>query len=210
MPWDEGVVVLQEGYNALGKLIEVRPAIVVHDSPSLLALYFAAGSTYLSGDFMGGRRRYERSLEERIAVYLDLGPLEFEELSNHRHVLSLLPAGARHAIWLFWTEHWRHTDWFVNLQAPYARAAGSIQIVDHYLDIQIAPDLSWRWKDVDEFEGMCQAGAFSAAEREVIWNEARTVASAIDARTAPFDGEWPSWRPPLDWRPPRINDFWRA
>ncbi|MBE0609464.1 MAG: YgaC family protein [Dehalococcoidia bacterium] len=205
--WQPGDIVLQEGYNAATrKLIEVRPATVVEDSSRALVLYFAAGSTYLSGDFMHGSRRYERSIEERVQVYLDPSPLAMDERVNAgRHVLSIVPPDAMHATWFFWDFDWNVTHVFVNLQDPYRRRARSIEIVDVYLDIAATPDLLWRWKDVDEFEALCAHGVFSPERRESIWAEARRLGDQIDRRDWPFDGSWDAWRPPYHWAIPQIR-----
>jgi hypothetical protein len=200
--------VLQYGYNAAtGKLIEVRPATVVEDSERALVLYFAAGSSYLNGDFMLGRARYERTLEERVAVFLDPAPLDYEEREVRRHVVSILPPGAMHAVWYFWDRAWQPTECFVNLQAPYERRGQEIAITDYYLDIAMTADLSWRWKDVDEFEAMCQHGAFDATRREATWEEARRVAASIDAREWPFSEPWPRQLIDEAWPVPRIGSF---
>jgi hypothetical protein len=194
--WDAGQAVVQEGYNAAThKLIEVRPATVVEDSDRALVLYFAAGATYQSGDFMHGSRRYDRTLEERVAVYLDPTPLTFDERINPRHVVSILPPQAMHAIWIFWDRDWQLTNWYVNLQYPYVRAGGAIRIIDCYLDIAATPSLTWTLKDEDEFEAMCAHGPFTSNERDAIWAEAKRLAANIDARAWPFDGSWDTWRP---------------
>jgi hypothetical protein len=73
--WKPGTVVVQEGVNPRGKLIEVRPAIVTEDSDRCLALFFPAGSTWLNGDWMNGRSRYNLSLEERVREFSSTEPL---------------------------------------------------------------------------------------------------------------------------------------
>jgi hypothetical protein len=209
--WRPGDVIAQEGYNAAtNKLIEVRPATVIEDSVRALVLYFPAGSTFLSGDSMLGSRRYERSLDERVAVFLDPAPLDYSARVSPRHVLSLLPTDAMHAVWFFWDAAWNPTHCFVNLQARYVRGSHAIQVTDYYLDIAASTSLDWRWKDVDEFEAMCAAGAFTSAERAVIWAEAGRVAAAIDARAWPFDDPWPRHLVRPEWPMAVLHERYRA
>jgi uncharacterized protein len=209
--WSLGSVVLQEGWSPVagGKLIEVRPAIVVDDNERYLALYFPFGTTYLSGDTIPGRGRYALSLEERTQVYLDPQPLTLEQRQNRTgHVLSLLPSGALHAVWLFWDSEWSFRSWYVNLQAPLVRTARGIQVTDCYLDLTVTPDFEWRWKDQDEFAAMCAAGALSPEMSAAIRKEGEQMAARIENRGWPFNEPWPAWRPDPAWRLPVVGDGW--
>ena len=54
-------------------------------------------------------------------------------------------------MWLFWTVEWQVKIWYVNLQAPIHRTSRGILVQDYALDIAVEPDMSWSWKDEDEF-----------------------------------------------------------
>lgn len=211
--WKRGDVIVQEGWNpvAAGKLIEVRPATVVEDTPRCLALYFAAGATYLSGDSMGGGLRRNLTLKERVEVFLRPDAPPLREVANARwHVLSLLPPGRMHAVWCFWDAGWKLSGLYVNLQAPYERTPRGIRIFDFWLDLAITPDLAWRWKDEDEFEAMCQHGVLASGEREAIRAEGEALISRIEQRLWPFDLDWSQWRPDPQWPIPDVRGYWRG
>ena len=85
---------------------------------------------------------------------------------SHSHVLTLTPPDSGHAVWLFWSSDWEFKSWYVNLQSPLRRVRQGVQLHDHVLDIVVSPDLSWTWKDTDEFEELIARGFFSV-EQEV-------------------------------------------
>jgi hypothetical protein len=81
--------------------------------------------------------------------------------------------------------------WYVNLQAPPipwtdGDLAG-IDTFDHALDIVVAPDRQWRWKDENEY--------WTVERAEHIRAEGERVIQDIDAAAFPFDGTWCDFRP---------------
>jgi Protein of unknown function (DUF402) len=42
--------------------------------------------------------------------------------------------------------------WYVNLQEPFRRTARGIDTMDSVLDIVVARDGAWRWKDAEELD----------------------------------------------------------
>jgi hypothetical protein len=206
--WGPGDVILEEGWNAVGMLVALRAETVVEDSPRLLALFSAAGATYWNGDPTPGARRYEKSLQKRLEVFLSREPMTYEERTNRSNVLLLRQPGAAYSIWLSWDGEWRFQGWYVNLEAPYRRTPAGIAVTDYYLDIVVSPDLAWRWKDEDEFEAMFRAGVLTDAQRQAIRAEAEAVAGRIEARSWPFSEGWPDWRPDPAWLVPKASDYW--
>ena len=203
--WTPGTTTLQREYWR-HQLVTVRPATVVVDTAEMLALYFPAGNTFLHG---GMRDRQQMPLEDRVRVYLSDDQPTLVEMPSHVNVLTLTPPGERHAVWLFWDDAWRFRTWYVNLQAPLRRTRRSVIVSDHLLDLVVTPDLVWSWKDEDEFEAVCAAGAFTAKERRSIRGEGERLAARIEARRPPFDADWPGWRPDPAWAVPTIPADWR-
>jgi predicted RNA-binding protein associated with RNAse of E/G family len=215
-------VILEEGLAAAtGKFVYVRPATVIEDTESYLALYYPLGYTFASSDYIGRPRpegmsardyvprRYAIPLAERVEEFLSYAPSTFRVVTNTRwHVVYLEPHEAMHAYWLFWDSEWTLLTWYVNLQASYVRTERGIQVTDYALDLAVTPDLAWLWKDEDEFEAMCERGIFSPAMRDAIRAEGRRAIEAIEKREWPFDAGWPDWRPPADWPLPQIRDYW--
>lgn len=206
--WNPGDVILEEGWNPVGMLVAVRAETVVEDSERCLALYSAAGATYWSGDPNPGSLRNALSIEERMQVFLSREPMEYREFTNRSNVLLLREAGVPFSVWLFWDASWNFRNWYVNLESPYERSARGISATDHHLDIVIAPDLTWRWKDEDEFEAMYEAGAFSAEEHAAVRAAGLSAIRRVEKRAWPFDEDWPTWRSDPSWPVPRTSAFW--
>ena len=76
------------------------------------------------------------------------------------------------------------------------------------LDVVVEPDLSWRWKDREEFDEIVQRGLFDDALAERVMAEARRVIADIEHAQSPFDEPWPSWRPDPGWGRPALHDEW--
>ena len=206
--WRPGEIILQEQYTyAHSQSILVRAVTVVEDRPEYLALYSHLGSRFASKDSLVNRPSIP--LDERVRVYLSGELLDhFEERPVRRHVLTLNLPGADHSVWLFWDKDWNLLNWYVNLQPPFVRTPRGIQVTDYYLDLIISPSLDWAWKDEDEFEAMCQAGAFTNEQRLAIRSEGERMARRVETREWPFDQDWPNWRPDPRWTVPRITDYW--
>ena len=207
-PWQPGAVIVQQDYWR-HKLVGVRPLTVVEDTATLLALYGPAGAAFLLGRWEGAPNRRQLPLEERVRVYLSDEQPALDERTSRFHVLTLLPQRARHSFKLFWDPDWTFLNWYVNLERPYQRIEGGIIVRDLFLDIVVTPGFEWSWKDEDELEAVCAAGALSEEECRQVWAEGRSMVARIEKRGWPFDTDWPSWRPDPSWPAPAIPASWR-
>lgn len=114
------------------------------------------------------------------------------------------PTGAAHSVlWLFGRRQ-KFRGWYVNLERR-VHHGEDIDIADHELDINVAPDRTWQWKDEDSFaEKTGHPAYWNAEEATAIRTEGNRVARLAEAGTFPFDGSWCDFRPPPAWRtPPR-------
>ena len=82
------------------------------------------------------------------------------------------------------------------------------EAMDLMLDVVVEPDLSWRWKDREEFDEIVRRGLFDDALAERVMAEARRVIDDIDNADPPFDEPWPAWRPDPGWVRPALHDGW--
>jgi hypothetical protein len=97
----------------------------------------------------------------------------------------------------------------VNIELPWTRARGAIETMDHELDIVIAPDRTWRWKDEDLLARWVELGAHTQREADAFREVGeRVVAERIVPWAAPFDEGWTSWRPDPAWQLPRLPADW--
>ena len=121
-------------------------------------------------------------------------------------------AGARPDDWYTILVSWRpdgsHLGWYINLQQPMHRNPIGFEAMDLMLDIVAEPDLSWRWKDREEFEEIVRCGIFDPALGDQIRRTALSVIDDIDHRRAPFCDPWPSWTPDQSWALPQLPTGW--
>ena len=173
------------------------PYRVVEDQDDLVALYIPKGAQYA---------RWGRP----PAPGAPRGPLELD--GWRRDVLRLMFPGKGHSIWLFWERdddgNREFTSYYVNMEEPFRRTPIGFDTNDHTLDIVVRPDLSWRWKDEEQFAGLIEAGRYTPEFGEFVRNEGRSAVELIEGRKPPFGAGWEAWEPPADWECPSLVDGW--
>jgi hypothetical protein len=184
----------------------VEPVTVVEDSPACIALYLAMDTPIKRPVGKDGLPipRFQ-SYESQDRVPWRLGDARWVEHS----VLWLARPGAAHAIGLFWQGAERaFIGWYGNLQAPLVRTPIGFDSIDHVLDVQIAPDRAWNWKDEDEFALVQRRGYISPEQAMAIRAEGERVIAAAEQNSWPFDAGWERWQPDPSWPIPTIPDGW--
>src|SRR5205085_851562 len=89
---------------------------------------------------------------------------------QHNRVVWIAPFDQAHMLGLFWNvERDEFVGYYVNLQEPLRKSSAMcFDSFDHTLDIVIAPDSSWRWKDSDELDFAVELGLHNATEARQI------------------------------------------
>ncbi|MCX4675466.1 DUF402 domain-containing protein [Streptomyces sp. NBC_01433] len=112
------------------------------------------------------------------------------------------PLGAGHAVFWFFGRRQKFRGWYVNLERR-AHHGEDIDVVDHELDITVAPDRTWRWKDERSFaEKTGHPAYWSAEEAASIRAEGERMAGLAESGAFPFDGTWCDFRPSRHWMTP--------
>jgi hypothetical protein len=171
------------------------PVIVVEDEPGLLVTYIAEGAPFAfpEGDWPGGGHPWQEK-----AAWRGNG------------ALTLQRPGEAHGVWVFWRgRERRFAGWYVNLQAPFRRTAHGYDTLDHELDLWVARDGSWRWKDEELVERRVAEGRFTAAEARAIRAEGARVAAELDAGRRWWSDVWADWAPDPAWPRPALPADWR-
>ncbi len=119
------------------------------------------------------------------------------------HVLWLQRLNRPHSLGLFWSGSWDFRGWYVNLQEPVRRSRLGFDTRDQALDITVAPDGTWAWKDEDHLAFLIEHGAFTAEEAAVIRAEGERVVDEW-----PFPTGWEEWRPDPAWAVPTLPEGW--
>lgn len=177
---------------------------VAADDDRGLWLWLASGSPWRSIGAADGRTFRDVPFEDwgRVERALHTGTWT-------GNVLMLHPPNAAYSVWLFFTEpHDGFAGWYVNLERPGVRWENDdglvgIDTIDYDLDIVVAADRTWRWKDEDEF-----AAHLAIPENYWVDDEAAVRASGagvvklIEAGEFPFDGTMTDFRPAPQWTLP--------
>jgi hypothetical protein len=171
-------------------------AIVVEDTGERLVLFEPAGAIRQSSHF-----------------HFDSGQID-PPMPKARHstdALIIMQAGAAHAVSLFWAEGGGpFLCWYVDLQKPFRRVSNGVTTWDQSLDIVVGPDLRWRWKDEDHLARLPQLGWMTSDEAAEVRREGLRVIDMIEGRQAPFNEDWPGWRPDPSWPTPALPHDWAA
>lgn len=188
MPFARGeAVALRQRFR--GRLWGVTAAVVVEDSPALLALWMPAGSETMTG---------------RVAGDL-LGDWTLEPAPLRGPILRLTRPGEAHSVL-----HFRHPDgsfrgWYVNLEHPLRRTRVGFDFDDLVLDLWLEPGAEWRWLDEDELEAALARGLLSPAEAALARAEGERVIAANR-----FPTGWEDWEPDPTWPIPALPAGWSA
>jgi hypothetical protein len=177
------------------------PCRVVADDAGLLALFIAAGSPYKAGP-------KRSAAAKRAAPLHDVPPHEYVWRND---TLRLMLPGRRHSVSLFWArapEPRRLLKYFVNMEEPFRRTAVGFDTQDHTLDIEITPELDWRWRDEEELANHVTQGFYTAALASAVRAEGEQVIAAILRNEHPCLRNWREWTPPPEWRVPDFVEGW--
>jgi hypothetical protein len=155
------------------------PMRVVADTGDLLALHLAEGTP----------------LEFPVHPF-GPHPWSFTDRWRDTDVLQLHRPGDGYAVWGFFRAGVR-SGWYVNFQRPFARHPAGVDTLDHGVDIVVAGDGRWTWKDREHVAEQVSAGRLTAAEAAEVWRETDRVVAELDR--GPDSWWWAIWS---DWRPP--------
>ncbi len=205
-PWPAGTtIVVQEVWR--GRLWSVRPVMVVVDCGGFLALWCPRGTRWKTATTPPTRLR-AATRAERFVASLTLSDWILGDFGWDVATLALLHAGDWHAVWVSWRETGESWGWYVNLQRPFHRTERTLQTMDLMLDILVAPDRQWHWKDEDEFAALVAAGLITTAEAAWVREEAQRVIERVAADAPPFNEPWHDWRPNPRWSVPELPEGW--
>lgn len=171
----------------------IMPVTVVEDSPERIMHFLSAGTRYQR------RAAVDGSPAPRV-----IPPEDFETVPTHMveevwrgtNRLIVTRPGQAHAVFLKWrAPSWEFLGWYVNLQEPLRRTERGFETRDQFLDITVAPDRSWAWKDEDELELAVSLGRLTRDEACEIRREGERVIVDIEGGFFPFNDNLVSWRP---------------
>jgi len=89
--------------------------------------------------------------------------------------------------------------WYINFQRPFTLAAAKVDTFDLFLDLEVGPDLSPRWKDEAEFAEARRLGVISGDEARQVDLARQEALDLFAARAWPFPAGWEAWRRDPAW-----------
>ncbi|MFI7322647.1 DUF402 domain-containing protein [Streptomyces venezuelae] len=203
--WAPGDHILWRYRENSGNRVHIcRPVTVVRDTDELLAVWMAPGTECVKPVLADGTSVHDEPLATR---YTKPRTVRRDHWFG-TGVLKLARPDEPWSVWLFWEPGWQFRSWYVNLEEPRVRWSGGVDSEDHFLDISVSPDRSWRWHDEDEFAEARRAGLMDAGKAADVRAAGRAALDVIAAWGAPFSDGWQHWRPDPSWVVPSLPDDW--
>ena len=202
--WKPGDVVSWRGIYR-ERVWHAQTTIVVRDAPEEIVLTLLPGTEciapegYLSGKDSNKRRWNFKDKDWEIQNYL----------WRTNRLLLLLESEKYYSIMHFW-DHASNEFlcYYINFQLPFKRNADCVDTLDLDLDIIIRPDLSFLWKDEDDYQKAIDHGVISPEWIQGIDGAKKEIFDKLERRQYPFDGYWLNWTPDPSWSPPKLSVNW--
>lgn len=199
-----GRVVLRRQFQREDLLGRVWMGRVAADDEHGLWLWVASGSAYLEIGAADGRAFREVPFAEwgRTAKAV-------REITWSGDMLMLHPPGEAYSVWFYFEPGGAFRSWYINLEEPARRwddgELAGIDTVDYDLDVVVAPDRTWRWKDEDEFaHHLAHPDVYWVDDAEAVRAEGERVIKVVEAGEFPFDGTGTDFRPDPSWSVPAV------
>lgn len=185
-----------------GLFLSARPVIAVEDDGDRLVTWAPAGTVGCHGTSHGIPERVLLPRHERQLVTLESSIWKYRGVPSRGSSLAFLTRGSWACVVLTWLPDRTFLHWYVNFQLPLHRFARGYDSADLVLDIVVAPDRSWTWKDVEPYRSAIERGIVEPDHARAIEAESVNVQKAIEERAGPFGDKWLEWRPPANWPQP--------
>ncbi len=166
-----------------GQLWLEHPVTVVSDSDDALAVLLEPGSTFT------------------FPPHPSPHPWRSHAIWTGTTVLQVHRPGDAYAAWKFFDRGGLFTHWYINFEAPIvkhvdASGGGCYDTDDHGIDIVIAADGTWQWKDYDDPHLMVAEGRLTSYEVDAVMACAHQVADDLDAGRR-WWSVWDDWAPSI-------------
>jgi hypothetical protein len=133
-------------------------------------------------------RGYPEDLPALLEQLASATPERVELAWRSTRTLAVLQPDQWWSVRLFWTaESSRFLGYYVDFVRPIERDGDFVNTLDLALDITVAPDMSWQWKDEDHVPLLRDIGWLEAADEDGIAHAKDDVVAAIEGRRYPFD-----------------------
>ena len=191
-----------------GKIWGGRAVTVVEDGPERTLLAWEPGCESWYAEGLLRRKRGDFSLGRRWDEHARGDWQLVQKPWSGSRVLFVLEPSKYYGIALFWdagTGLFR--NFYVNFQLPFRRSCAGFDSLDLDLDIVVSRDLSWRWKDEEEWMEARASGILATDVIEEVEKAKVEVISRIEAGLDDLP-TWIDWEPDPSWEAPRMPENW--
>lgn len=198
---EHGDVVVLRYVTTGGRIEMCWPCRVVEDREDVVALFIAAGSPYKAAP-------KKTAIEKRRQARPPLPPDEYVWRTD---TLRLMVPGRSHSVSLSWAltrGERRLLKYFVNMEEPFRRTAVGFDTQDHTLDIEVTPELTWRWRDEDELSSHVAEGFYTPELAAAARAEGERAIEAIRRLEHVCVKRWSEWEPPHEWTAAAFVEGW--
>ena len=203
--WRPGETAVQRFVRKDGTIGQHHPLRVLSDDGERLLGWLPAGTPIINTTLADGRDPRAAPMHEMFALPRVRVPGQWIGTSTLRLVVE---SDCSSVSWFFALDG-SFIDWYVNLELPRGRTSFSTDRVDGVLDVVVAPDRSWRWKDEHEIDAALAAGRIDADDLALLRAEGKRMAALAEAGSFPFDGTWCDFTPDPDWpKPAMSSELW--
>jgi hypothetical protein len=196
--WQPGDSVVQRFVRTDGSIGQHHPLRVLSDDGEALVGWLPEGTDIIGTALPDGRDPREAALNEMFR----LPRVRTRAVWHTTSTLRLIIESDWSSICWFFEPDGTFRNWYVNLELPRGRTAHTIDRVDGALDVEVYPDLTWRWKDEDEAAAAVDAGRITAGDLDRLRAEGERQIALAQAGAFPYDGTWCDFRPDPQWPRP--------
>jgi Protein of unknown function (DUF402) len=206
MRFEPGQTIVRRSLAPDGRISSCTAGRVLADDDRGLLMWIDARSHFVSPRTLDGKRTRHLPYAQELRMPLLPGLSTFFAEGG---ALVLTPPGTPHSTLWFFNGRNDFTGWYINLETPAARWMGGVDIHDRALDVLVAPDRSWQWKDEDEFAEQTGHPLFwDEAEAALVRAEGLRMISLAEQGVFPFDGTHCDFKPDPRWEPSILPWFW--
>jgi len=202
--WNPGDVVAWRGIFR-NQVWHVQPTIVVKDSPEETVLTLLPGTECIAeANYPKGKKNGKRWWDFKDGSW-NLAKYTWR---TNRLLLIFEPEKYYSTI-LFW-HHESHefSCYYINFQVPFERTHCGVDTLDLDLDLIINPDLSFEWKDENDYQMAIEHGLITPIWMAGIESAKPEIFDRLEKRQYPFDGSWLDWMPDPAWMLPTLPENW--
>jgi hypothetical protein len=198
--WQPGDSFVQRFVRTDGSIGQHHPLRVLRDDGRTVVGWLPKDTPIVNTRLPDGRGPREAALEDMFRISRVRVPGKWRDTSN----LRVITEGEWSSVWWFFGADLEFVGWYVNLEIPLGRTDIGTDRVDGALDVTVAPDRTWRWKDEDEADAAVDAGRITAVQLARLRAEGERVIALAESGAFPFDGTWCDFRPDPDWPMPTL------